>query len=103
MVHMVNKKVFLCAMVVVALAGCTRIGGPVTEVQPGIFSITHVMYANSPVTGVRQGVIDRATAKCAKAGQTYTKLREEMGTQGTLSYTLYFQCTPAQPVNPSTR
>ena len=76
----------------VCIASCARIGGPVTEVQPGIFSITHVMYANSPVKGVRQGVIDRATAKCAKSGQTYTKLREEMGTQGALSYTLFFQC-----------
>ncbi len=85
-------------LVVLALVSCARIGGPITEVQPGIFSITHVMYANSPVTGVRQGVIDRATAKCQKLGQTYTKLREEMGTQGALSYTLFFQCvnTPSK-------
>jgi hypothetical protein len=77
---------------VLLITACARIGGPITEVQPGIFSITHVMYANSPVTGVRQGVIDRAVAKCQKTGQTYTKLREEMSTQGTLDYTLFFTC-----------
>ena len=86
------KYVVALAMLLVVSACAPRIGGPVTEVQPGVYSITHVMYASSPVKGVRQGVIDRAVAKCEKNGQTYTKLREEMGTQGALSYTLFFQC-----------
>lgn len=82
----------LCASCLLITACAPRLGGPITQVQPGVYSITHVMYASSPVKGVRQGVIDRAVAKCEKKGLGYTKLREEMGTQGALSYTLFFQC-----------
>ncbi len=78
-----------CAL---ALASCAQFGGRIVQTGPGTYQITHVMYANSPVKGVRQGVIDRATAKCEKQGQTYQKIREEMGTAGALSYTLMFTC-----------
>lgn len=86
-----------------ALAGCASFGGRIHEIGPNTYRITHSMGPSSPVKGVRQGVIDRATDKCAKTGQSYTKLREEMIPGRTLDYTLFFQCNPAQPVNPSTR
>ena len=83
---------FTLLFTVLLVSACAQFGGPITQTGPGAYQITHVMYANSPVKGVRQGVIDRATAKCAKQGQTYQKVREEMGTTGALSYTLMFTC-----------
>ena len=75
------------------LAGCAaRMGGPITQLEPGIYRITHTMGQRSPVKGVRQGVTDRAYAKCAETGKSYKKIREEMGLEGALSYTLTFQC-----------
>lgn len=76
----------------VVVSACATVGGRITEVQPGVYTITHVMYAHSPVKGVRQGVIDRAIKKCENQNRTYAKLREEMGNEGTLSYTLIFTC-----------
>ena len=96
-------KYLTCASLLLALAGCAQFRGRIIEVGPDTYRITHSMGPSSPVKGVRQGVIDRATAKCEQGGQSYTRLREEMTPGRTLDYTLVFQCTPAQTVNPSTR
>lgn len=68
---------------------------PIHQVGPNTYSVTHTMYAGSPVKGVRQGTIDRATEKCARQGLAYKKLREEMTPGGALSYTLTFECQTA--------
>ncbi|TKW61487.1 MAG: hypothetical protein DI628_02375 [Blastochloris viridis] len=84
----------------ITVAGCSQFGGRIQEIGPNTYRITHSMGPSSPVKGVRQGVIDRATDKCAKTGQNYTKLREEMTPGRTLDYTLFFQCNPqTAPVN----
>ena len=78
------------------VAGCaTGFGGPIRQVGPNQYVVSHSMGKYSPVKGVRQGVIDRAVAKCAAQGATYRKVREEMGMEGALSYNLIFECQPA--------
>lgn len=75
------------------LAGCaSRMGGPITQLSSDTYRVTHRMGPNSPVKGVRQGVTDRAYAKCAESGKSYKKIREEMGLESALSYTLTFEC-----------
>ncbi|PZP39637.1 MAG: hypothetical protein DI585_03500 [Pseudomonas fluorescens] len=80
---------------VLSLAACAP-GGAIHQVGPNTYQITHTMGKYSPTKGVRQGVIDRATAKCEKQQGTYKRLREEMTPEGYLSYTLTFECTNPQ-------
>lgn len=78
---------------VVTLTGCaSRFGGPIRNVGPNTYQITHTMGKYSPVKGVRQGVIDRASEKCATQGKNYTKIREDMSLDGKLGYNLTFEC-----------
>ena len=86
---------------VMTVSACSQFGGRIHEIGPNTYRITHSMGPSSPVKGVRQGVIDRATAKCEKTGQSYAKLREEMTPGHTLDYTLFFQCSPQIRHNPA--
>jgi hypothetical protein len=80
----------------ILLAGCaTGFGGPMRQLGPHTYVVSHSMGKYSPVKGVRQGVTDRAIAKCEGQGAIYRKLREEMGMEGSLSYNLIFECQPA--------
>jgi hypothetical protein len=78
---------------IILLSACTTLWlDPIHQTGPDTYQITHNMGQFSPVKGVRQGTIDRATAKCANMGKSYNKVREDMGLAGSLSYNLTFQC-----------
>lgn len=83
----------LALLPAILVASCAALWlDPIRAVGPETYEITHTMGKFSPVKGVRQGVIDRAMAKCRSEQKAYSKLREEMTPGGTLSYTLTFQC-----------
>ncbi|RYG60331.1 MAG: hypothetical protein EON60_07495 [Alphaproteobacteria bacterium] len=88
-----RKSFIVTLLVATVLAGCAmRMGGPIQRLDESTYRVTHRMGQYSPVKGVRQGVTDRAVAKCADQGKSYSKVREEMGLEGSLSYTLTFKC-----------
>lgn len=96
----VTRSTALTLAVATLLAGCaTGFGGPMRQLGPNTYVVSHSMGKYSPVKGVRQGVTDRAIAKCANQGLTYSKIREEMGMEGALSYNLIFACQPAAAQN----
>lgn len=91
-----NLRLAFVILPLAALAACSTLGGRIHQTGPNTYRVTHTMGPSSPVKGVRQGMIDRATEKCASQGQSYKKLREEMTPEGYLSYTLMFECTNSQ-------
>ena len=87
-----RKPSALLVATLLLTACASRMGGPITQLDADTYRVTHKMGQNSPVKGVRQGITDRAYAKCATQGKSYKKIREEMGLESALSYTLTFKC-----------
>lgn len=68
--------------------------GPVQQVGPNTYSISHSMSLYSPVKGVRNDIVARGHEVCAAKNMNYVKVREEVIPAENLTYTLTFNCSP---------